>query len=354
MCRETKSKLSAMNEKYVWQYYWPLMNAHILGCTINEPNFADLVIDIIEQAIPEVMYPDADTIIHIFSTDGHGISDVLQRFIVDRWFEAVSDGGFTDVDASGLPRAFVDFALHHAVELRSSDSRENQSSCRYHTHKTPDLCYRLKVTPGNLQKKTELDFAHGKTQRDSFAAVIDASVSEVKCIDWEQRRMEGNNAMCENTRRKWIAFQRKGEQPPLPKGLNSDFGTNGDFQAPGADISVTTQTDETVDEIVRTPPSRPPPPSSAATESSVSNVVPLKHAEALPVYQAKADGQVKIVEPTASCTNVSVVTPASSLWSRPDSELRQSWETALKYGKRSACPGAFPESREGSSRSVTP
>jgi hypothetical protein len=223
--------------------------------------------------------------------------------------------------------------------------------CRYHIHKTSEPCYGLNLTPEELGKKTNLDVTREKTQRDSYAAVIDASVGEVKCIDWEQRRMQGSNAMPENTRRKWVGFTRMGELPSLPNGLNNGFELHCELNKRGTGIFRTTQTDGAVDEFVPKTPSCPPPPSSV---TSVSTVVPSQHTETLPPYQAKADRQINITEPAASCTNTDVVTPVSSVWSRPDSELRHSLETALEYGKRSACPGTFPESREGSLKSVTP
>jgi hypothetical protein len=82
--REMKSVFTAMDDKYVWQSYWPLMNAHILGCTIKEPDFANLVMDVLEQAVTKGVCPDNDTITRIFSTDGECISDVLKQFVVDR------------------------------------------------------------------------------------------------------------------------------------------------------------------------------------------------------------------------------------------------------------------------------
>jgi hypothetical protein len=70
--------------KMTWQSCWPLINAHILGVTLNAPNFTDCVMDMLQAKLNSGIFPDTDTLEHVFSSSGNGISEALRRFVVDR------------------------------------------------------------------------------------------------------------------------------------------------------------------------------------------------------------------------------------------------------------------------------
>lgn len=124
-----------MDDKYVWQYYWPLLNAHILGCTIGEPEFADLVMDCLRQFVTTC--PDLDTINHIFSAGGESISDEMRQLVVDEWLHAGNKRRDVNLDTSKFPQTFVGLALRTALELPGAGRHDRM-------HEMLEACYRLK------------------------------------------------------------------------------------------------------------------------------------------------------------------------------------------------------------------
>jgi hypothetical protein len=358
----------ATDEKYVWQRCWPLINAHILGCTLDEPDFADQVMDLLGEKIAPGVCADNDTIKHLFSRPGEGIPRRLKVFVVHRCIEAGIAGGFNDLDLAQLPPSFVYYALQTAV-VRLSQEASDQSGCDYHTHETRESCYKMHINPSALRKKRRMEFDREMTSRDSEEVVMNAKRNGVIIVDWEQRKVDANRTMRQQTGRASVGFRRMDELPPLPKDTPGASEGVSIFQAerssstaqneprnPAVDMFGTAQTSGAVDEIISPPPSRQPPPPPAWTETPASTAHPLQDTEALPDYKARRAENGGGVEMSPATTNISASAPTPSMpsaHSETDFDL-DSLYLAVDYESQSTLPGAFPLSRAGSVRTTTP
>ncbi|KAL1607557.1 hypothetical protein SLS59_002525 [Nothophoma quercina] len=80
--------LEDISPGYAWVACWPLMNAHILGCIIGEPDFADRAMDTLVETLTAGICPDSDTIEHLFNNGKEGIPEMLKLFAINRFIEA--------------------------------------------------------------------------------------------------------------------------------------------------------------------------------------------------------------------------------------------------------------------------
>jgi hypothetical protein len=361
----------ATNEKYIWQRCWPLFNAHIVGCTLNESEFADRIIDILEEKISPGVCADQDTIKHIFSRSGAGVSRKLKIFVVHRCIEAGTAGGFNDLDLAQLPPSFVYYTLQTAVIRLSHEASHSNSGCDYHLHETQESCYKMYFDPLTLRRERRMQLDREMTSRDSEEVLTNARLNGVKVVDWEQRRAEANRAMRQQSRRDWVGFKRMDglslltqDAPKTTEAVGTSQAEKsspiafGDLRSPTANIFGTAQTAGAIDEVITLPTTQQPslPPASSEVENFAAH--PLQDPEALPEYRARvAEPNVEggklsaTMDSSASTSAATHSMPSTRSEADPDLD---SLYSAGDYETQSRFPGAFPESRAGSVRTPTP
>ncbi|KAF2243493.1 hypothetical protein BU26DRAFT_570183 [Trematosphaeria pertusa] len=205
------------DNKYTWQHCWSLINAYILGTTMEDIEFADRVMDILGDKIAPGVCADHDTIHHIFTSEG--MSNQLRQFVVDRCIDAGAKN-FRKEDTGRLPEAYVHLALETALE-RISDGGQRQSSasagCEYHMHRRPSRCYKQrelrrieeKKRARREREKREKSDRGSEALRSLAQATIEAAQqSGVKSIDWADRRNEAGKSVRERHGKTWVGFQR--------------------------------------------------------------------------------------------------------------------------------------------------
>jgi len=112
--RDVNLDPDGVDPQHTWMACWPLINAAIHGYVIDDVEFVDRVMDLLEEKIVKGVRPDIDTISHIFGVKRHNMPKALGRFLVDRWLDSAAQG-FDNVDPSDLPQPFVCSALETAM-----------------------------------------------------------------------------------------------------------------------------------------------------------------------------------------------------------------------------------------------
>ncbi|KAI4908739.1 hypothetical protein J4E90_008474 [Alternaria incomplexa] len=150
--RDVNFDPDGINPQHTWIACWPLVNAAIHGYVVDDVEFVDRVMDLLEEKIVKGVRPDIATISHIFGEKRHNMPKALGRFLVDRWLDSATEG-FGDVDPSDLPQPFVCSALETAMRRLSSDKRSSPVlNCQYHTHATPEECYKQRIAPEEAKR----------------------------------------------------------------------------------------------------------------------------------------------------------------------------------------------------------
>lgn len=181
--------------KYMWVACWPLINAHILGCTIEEPAFADRVMDTLAEKLPAGLAPDFKTIEHLFDDSRKGIPDVLELFVADRFVNA-QQRSHVVLDTSTYPLSFRETALQSALRyLAHGPHSAARPGCGYHTHRDTEACYKTRLTPLDTLKEQRLAAAREKSARDVEFVTANALQNGVKSVDWEQRRADAKQSL---------------------------------------------------------------------------------------------------------------------------------------------------------------
>jgi hypothetical protein len=363
----------AIDFGYMWQVCWPLINAHILGCAIDAPEFCDRVMDLIQEKLRNAPAADVDTINHIFSENERDISDVLRRFVVNRYIDAGIEAGIADLQIPSLPPLFVYALLDAALRrLSSGDTVSQTSDCEYHTHEASGTCYKLSVQPNVVTREKKLEAAREISRKDSEEVVKNVEINGVRTTDWEERRADANLALMKQRGWRRVGFRRLDEQPPLETATMRSAGAdaierNHELPKPtlknqaGTDTSVenpfgTTKVNGAMDDVLCKAPSREVPPPPAFTGLATIAAYDMNPPDILPDYKAHAtSSNTDTTTSTSTVPSGSTLTPSSrSSQSVPDLELRQQIEMTLELEKQLACPGAFPLSRNGSNESVVP
>lgn len=194
--------------EHLWIATWPLMNAFILGCIIEEPDFADRVIDTLVGKLTPDVSPDVETVNHLFEGDRKGIPEILKKLVVD-WFVSAQERASQVIEASRYPASFQSLALQ--VTLRRLFRRPRTkvpSSCTYHTHGTKEPCYKTKLTLVDILKERKLAGAREESKRDAEIVAANIAQNGIKSIDWEQRRADAHQALRIKTEVSWIGVRR--------------------------------------------------------------------------------------------------------------------------------------------------
>lgn len=181
------------NHSQMWSICWPLLNAHILGCKIDAPNFADQVMDLLEKQLSGSSTRDIDIIKHLF-TKGDEMPRALKAFVADKYIDG-RIGGLSDVDINTLPPAFLRLTLQRAL-IRLSDTAptSSASSCKYHTHATPESCYKQNIPPHELRRQQRLHLDRQKSSNDAQEVMRNFQENDIKTVDWEERKAKALRA----------------------------------------------------------------------------------------------------------------------------------------------------------------
>jgi hypothetical protein len=193
--------------KYMWVACWPLMNAHIMGCIIEEPAFADRVMDTLAEKLPPGLAPDFKTVEHLFDGSRKGIPDVLKVFVADRFVNAQQRSHII-LHVSIYPESFKEAALQSALRhLANSPHTAARPGCGYHTHRDKEACYKTKLTPVDTLKEQRLAAARENSTKDAEFVTANALQNGVKSVDWQQRRAAAKQGLRIDTGQAWTGFR---------------------------------------------------------------------------------------------------------------------------------------------------
>lgn len=197
-----------VGKEHMWMASWPLMNAHILGCVVGEPDFADRIIDILSERLTLDMCPDIDTIVHVFATESEGASAALKQIIVNRFIDA-SEEDRNCLHTTELPESFSRAALKTTLQrLTLGTSLHELSGCKYHIHGTNEACYRTRITLADTLKERRMESARGFSARDAEVVKANVISNDIDAVDWEQRRLDAIRALREKMGRSWVGLRR--------------------------------------------------------------------------------------------------------------------------------------------------
>ncbi|KAF1938371.1 hypothetical protein EJ02DRAFT_410564 [Clathrospora elynae] len=328
------------NPKHTWQACWPLMNAVIFGHMNRFFDFADTVMDMLQVKVAKGVCADADTISQLFGQEeGGDIPDSLKQFVADRCVDAGIEA-FEEMDLSSEPTSFIRLVLETALRrLSTAGKPPHISCCEYHSHATRYNCYENKIARTEDRRMERHEHLREKSRKDFEQVALDYRQNGIKAVDWEERRAEVHQALHKQTGRSWMT-------PEVDKeATKSSTGILG-----------TTQTNGSVDRVKIEPPTLAPPPPPVSVELRGSTAEDIPQNEIMPAYNEVPVVLVNSATPTITTSNGSN-SPHSSVRSTqlaPVPELRVALEMSSKSKNRATCPGAFPESRPGSMRSVTP
>lgn len=171
------------------------MNAHILGCIIEEFAFADRVMDTMSEKLTLANAPDLETVEHLFDDSRKGIPAVLKVFVVDHFIYA-QQRSCNILETSNHPALFKETALQAALRHLAYDrSTTVRTGCEYHVHGDKEACYKTRLTPANTLKEQRLAAARENSARDAEFVAVNALQNSVKSVDWEHRRASANQAL---------------------------------------------------------------------------------------------------------------------------------------------------------------
>lgn len=171
------------------------MNAHILGCIIEEPAFADRVMDALADNLPLGLAPDLKTVEHLFDDRRKGIPDVLKLFVADRFITA-QQRSHTMLDDSIYTESFEKAALQSSLRhLAHSQHTVARRRCRYHIHRENEACYKTGLTAVNTLRAQRLAVARENAARDAEFVTANALQNGVKSVDWELRRASAKQGL---------------------------------------------------------------------------------------------------------------------------------------------------------------
>jgi hypothetical protein len=320
-----------------------LLNAYILGCAIGAFDFADQAIDSLQEKLGTTRVDD-ETINHLFAANSKGVSKSLKCFVVDQCIEATVNGPIS-MDISDLPPQFTHLVAERALLRLCSDARVAvKGGCKYHMHKTPDACYEKKVLPKDTRKQQWLEVERVKSRKD-YEEVMDSSkANAIRTVDWEQQRAGVNQVSTMQAGRSGVPANTQSQAKRLSYPLaDAFFGTT---QPLGAIDDVLTKVPAPTREASSPPPSAPTElPAFIAHSSETMKTAPKGEATATGL-------DVAVVKPATSNGNNSPVPSAHNAQANAVMELQENLEMALEFERQNRCPGAFPVSRNGSTRSI--
>jgi hypothetical protein len=357
-CRDVDFNPSDIDPKYTWIASWPLMNAAIQGQELRDENFIDRVMNLLAEKVKKGVHPDPDTIAQLFGDHSKYVPDVLKRFGVD---------GLEDMDSYDHPPLFLSAALTKALQRTLNDRQSSSlSSCEYHSHATPKECYK---SSSMTQETWQEHLRHEELCQSLISTATTSQQKDVTNVEQQDRDAAAHQEMRNRTGKPWVGFRRLDKQmekldecassPESPVVLSGVIPPCLPEEAPKAPLESsvfgTTQTEGAVDDVGIAPPTRePPPPPPVLAE--VQEPTPIASHELLPAYDDESYVPLRNGSPTIigqADGSYSLPLSVENAQSKPGVELQAAPSVKLGSEKRVMCPGAFPESRPGSLRSIT-
>ncbi|KAI4608388.1 hypothetical protein J4E83_009193 [Alternaria metachromatica] len=360
--RDVNFDSDGINPQHTWIACWPLINAAIHGYVIDDVEFVDRVMDLLEEKIVKGVRPDIDTISHIFGEKRRNMPKALGRFLVDRWVDNATEE-FDDVDPSDLPQPFVCSALETAMRRLSSDKRSPPLlNCQYHTHATPEECYKQRIAPEEAKRQQRYKYRREKASREAEQVAADSIECGIVVVDWEGRRLEQHRRLRDGSDASLPAFDdRIGSADQMRKadpsnGLDvlDDTDANNRLNAKSSSSSIfgTAQAAGPVDEVKFAPPTREPqaPPSPTARVKRDDSAVEGDQAYERLLMDEKTqfslfDSAMQAVKIEGDSESIALDAPAMPRDS--DANARTVSGESPRRRERRTCPGSFPESRYG-------
>ncbi|CAO2648671.1 Nn.00g079380.m01.CDS01 [Neocucurbitaria sp. VM-36] len=358
--RDTCFSPYEQNRNYTWQTSWPLINAVILGHTISTPDFTDRVMDLLSSKILKSVCADSDTVIHLFTQTTEAIPDTLKQFIIDRCIDAGFDN-FKDLDIQNLPKAFLERALETALKrLSYAGQVELVPGCEYHTHEKLEGCYKRKGKPAEISRIRRSEVRRERSRNESVKMAKNFEHDGVTRIDWEERRNAARKAAgrrVQGRKTDVVAGTGQAEEIASTNGAAStrrmvDHGPARLVQS--AAIPDITRTNGVAEKMQVEQPSGAPP---LGFVELPGNSAAVRHPIRTPQIDQK-NLTIKVngsVGATVGRSGSDSLYPKTSMaQSHQDSGLAGKADLDLAYRKSLLCPGAFPDSRSGSLRDITP
>jgi len=362
--RDVNFDPEGIDPQHTWIACWPLINAAIHGYVIDDVEFVDRVMDILEDKVASGVRPDIDTISHIFGEKRHNMPKALGRFLVDRWLDSAAQG-FGDIDPSDLPQPFVCSALETAMQRLSSDKRSSPLlNCQYHTHAKSEECYKQKIAPEEAKRQQRYKYRREKASREAEQVAADSIECGIVVVDWEGRRVEEHRRLRDESDASLPAFDDRIEASREVQEAESSDGLDllGDIDAKNRLIAKsssssmfgTAQANGPVDEVKFAPPTREPPPPSpspnarvgrddSAVEGDQTYGALIRNQQ---IHFSLFDGAMQAVKIEGDSESIALGAPAIPRDS--DANARAVSGESPRRRERKTCPGSFPESRSGS------
>lgn len=266
--RDVNFNPEGIDPQYTWIACWPLINAAIHGYVVEDIEFVDRLMDLLEEKVVKGIRPDSDTISHIFGENRHHMPTALGRFLVDRWVDCAAEG-FSDVNLFDLPQHFVYVALESVMKRLSCDERPSSlSDCQYHTHAKPEDCYKRRMVP-KAKRQERYRHCREKASREAQQAAADSIECGITTVDCEGRRVEEHRKLRDESDASlpafddWIGTSRHmHEANPSDRlgGADTDSKTRLDAKPSSSSMFGTAQAEGPVDEVKFAPLARKPPP----------------------------------------------------------------------------------------------
>ncbi|KAI4706415.1 hypothetical protein J4E89_008830 [Alternaria sp. Ai002NY15] len=359
--RDVNFDPDGISPQHTWIACWPLINAAIHGYVVDDIEFVDRVMDLLEEKIVKGVRPDIDTISHIFGEKRHNMPKALGRFLVDRWLDSAAQR-FGDVDPSDLPQPFLCSALETALRRLSSDKRSSPVlNCQYHTHATPEECYKQRIAPEDAKRQQRYKYRREKASREAEQVAADSIECGIMVVDWEGRRLEQHRRLRDERDASLPAFDdRIGTSREVQEAKHSDgLDLQGDIDArnrlnaksSSSSMFGTAQPEGPVDEVKFAPPTREPPPmppslnarvgrEDSAVEGDQTYGALLRNQQ---IQFSLFDGAMQAVKVEGDTESIACGAPAMPRDS--DANARTGSGESPRRRERRTCPGSFPESR---------
>ncbi|KAI4645506.1 uncharacterized protein J4E78_009419 [Alternaria triticimaculans] len=362
--RDVNFDSDSIDPQHAWIACWPLINAAIHGYVIDDVEFVDRVMDLLEEKIVKGVRPDIDTISHIFGDKRHNMPKALGHFLVDRWVDSAAEA-FGDVDPSDLPQPFLCSALETAMRRLSSDKRSPPLlNCQYHTHATSEECYKQRIAPEEAKRQQRYKYRREKASREAEQVAADSLECGIVVVDWEGRRLEQHRRLRDERDASRPAFDdriepsREVQEAEQSDGLDvlGDVDSRNRLNAKPSSSSIfgTAQADGPIDEVKFAPPTREPPPTppspNARTGRDDSAVEGDQAYERLLMDQKTQfslfDSAMQAVKIEGESESTALDAPAMPRNS--DTNARTVSGESPRRRERRTCPASIPESRSGS------
>lgn len=176
-----------------WQACWPLMNAIILGDIVEEHDFVDELMNLLDEKVIKKVCADADTITHIFANNNEKTPEVLKRFVMDRCFEAQVER-LLDLHLVTLPTLFLARVLERMLGESSGPERWEplDPDCTYHSHESVEDCYKRKSLENNSRHSAEEQENLAQSPPGSEDILADTDQQSFKSVDrvWGDERAD--------------------------------------------------------------------------------------------------------------------------------------------------------------------